>query len=126
MLHIIRIPAPVQFLACCLLSEYLPQFNLWHVAYYPNTCRSSISGMLHIIRMPAGIQFQRVSYHPLEINTPMILNGPTSRNAVDLNSVSVGARQLIHLYLTTDKKTFNSGTCRQQECHHASSAILNK
>jgi hypothetical protein len=38
--------------------------------------------------------------------------------------VSVEARQLVHLYLSTDQETFNSGTCRQrdwnvQKRHHA-------
>jgi hypothetical protein len=47
------------------LSENLPQFN-----------------------------FGEFPHHPLEMNTPKILNGPTSRNPVDLIQVSVEARQL--------------------------------
>jgi hypothetical protein len=62
-----------KFLAYCVLSESLPQFN-----------------------------FGEFSNHPLETNMAMILNGPTSRNPVDLNQGSVEARQLVHLYLSTD------------------------
>jgi hypothetical protein len=41
--------------------------------------------------------FGEFPYHPLETNTPTLLNGPTSRNPVDLNQMSVEARQLVHL-----------------------------
>jgi hypothetical protein len=84
-----------KFLACCILSENLPQFH-----------------------------FGELPHHPLEI----IWNGPTSRNSVDLNQVSVEARQLVHLYLS---KTLDSGTCGQcdwnvRERHRAWSAVLDK
>jgi hypothetical protein len=75
-----------KFLACCVLSENLPQF---HFGEFPD--------------------------HPLEINTPTILNGLTSRNPVDLNQVSVEARQLVLLYLSTDQEVFDSGTCRRRD-----------
>jgi hypothetical protein len=56
-----------KFLPCYILSENLPQFN-----------------------------FGEFPHHPLEMNTPTISNGPTSRNAValDSNHVSVEARQI--------------------------------
>jgi hypothetical protein len=73
-----------KFLACCVLSENLPQFD-----------------------------FRECPHHLLEMNTPTILNGPTSRNRMDLNHVRVEARQLVHLYLSTDQKTFDSDTCEQ-------------
>jgi hypothetical protein len=73
-----------QFLACSVLSENLPQFD-----------------------------FGEFPHCPLEINTPTILNGPTRRNSVHLNQVSVEARQLVYLYLYTDQETFDSGTCGQ-------------
>jgi hypothetical protein len=57
-----------KFLACCVLSANLTQFD-----------------------------FGEFPYHPLETITPKILNGPTSRNSVDLNQVSVESRQLVHL-----------------------------
>jgi hypothetical protein len=75
-----------KFLACCVLSENLPQFDF---VEFPN--------------------------HPLEIYTPTILNGPTRRNPVDLIQESVEARQLVHLYLSTDQETFDSGTCGQRD-----------
>jgi hypothetical protein len=43
----------------------------------------------------------------------MILNDLTSRNPVDLNQVSVEARQLVLLYLSTDQEAFDSDTCGQ-------------
>jgi hypothetical protein len=73
-----------KFLACCLLSENVPQFD-----------------------------FGEFPHHPLEINTPTILNGPTRINPVDLNQVSVEARQLVLLYLSIDQEAFDSGTCGQ-------------
>jgi hypothetical protein len=57
--------------------------------------------------------FGEFPHHPLQINIPTILNGPTRRNPVYLNQVSVEARQLVHLYLSTDQETFKSGTCGQ-------------
>jgi hypothetical protein len=72
-----------KFLACCILSENLPQFN-----------------------------FGELPHPPLEMNMPVILNGPTSRNPVDLNQVSMEARQLGHLYLLIAREIFNLGTCR--------------
>jgi hypothetical protein len=72
-----------KFLECCVLSENLPQFD---IGEFP--------------------------YHPLEINTPTILNSPTRINSVYLNQVSVEARQ-VHLYLSIDQETFDSGTCGQ-------------
>jgi hypothetical protein len=43
--------------------------------------------------------------------------------------VSVEARKLVHLYLSTDQETLDSGTCGQRhwnvrERHHAWSAVL--
>jgi hypothetical protein len=73
-----------KFLACCVLSENLPQFD-----------------------------FRELPRHPLETNIPTILNSPTNINPVDLNQVSMEARQLVHPYLSNDQETFNSGTCRQ-------------
>jgi hypothetical protein len=75
-----------KFVACCILSENVPQFSV-----------------------------QKFSHHPSNTNTPTFLNGLASRNPVDLNQVSVEARQLVHLYLSTDQETFNSGTCRQRD-----------
>jgi hypothetical protein len=60
--------------------------------------------------------FGEFPHHPLELNTPTILNGPASRNAMDLNQVNTEARQLVHLYLSIDQETLESGTCRQQDC----------
>jgi hypothetical protein len=75
-----------KFLACCVLSEILPQFD-----------------------------FGEFPHHTLETNTPTTLNGPTSRNPLDLNQVSVEAKELVHLYLSTDQETFDSGTCGQRD-----------
>jgi hypothetical protein len=91
-----------RFLACCILSEILPQFD-----------------------------FGDYSHHPLETGTSTILNGPINRNSVDLNRVSMEARRLMHLYLPTDQETFDSGTCRQWnwsvwEHYHAWSAVLHE
>jgi hypothetical protein len=49
--------------------------------------------------------FGEFPYHPLETNTPTILNGAISKNSVDLNLVSVEARQLVRLYLPNDHET---------------------
>jgi hypothetical protein len=57
-------------LVCCVLSENLTQFN-----------------------------FGELPHHPLVINIAMILYNLISRYRVDLNQVSVEARQLPHLYL---------------------------
>jgi hypothetical protein len=73
-----------KFLECCVLSENLPQFD-----------------------------FGEFPHYPLKTITQKILNGPKSRNPVDLNQMSVEARQLVHIYLSTDQETFDSGTCRQ-------------
>jgi hypothetical protein len=62
-------------LACCVLSQNLPQFD-----------------------------FGEFPHHPLETNTPMILNSPTNLNPVHLSQVSVEASQLVHLYLPTDQE----------------------
>jgi hypothetical protein len=69
-----------KFPACCVLSENLPKFD-----------------------------FLEYPHHPLETNRPTILNGFTSRNPVDLNQVSVEARQLVLLYLSIDQEAFDSG-----------------
>jgi hypothetical protein len=74
-----------KFLGCCVLFENLPQFD-----------------------------FREFPHHPLKTITPNILNGPTSINTVDLNSMSTEARQ-VHLYLSTDQETFDSGTCGQRD-----------
>jgi hypothetical protein len=73
-----------KFLAGCLLSEILPQFD-----------------------------FGEFLHHPLEINTSTILNDPIRRNVAYLHQESMEARQLVHLYLSTDQETFDSGTCEQ-------------
>jgi hypothetical protein len=70
-----------KFVACCVYCENLPAFN-----------------------------FRELPHHPPETNAP-ILNGPTSRNPVDLNQMSVEARQLVQLFLSTDQEYFDSGTC---------------
>jgi hypothetical protein len=75
--------------------------NSWHVAY-------------RLKNLPQ-FDFGEFPHHPLETNTPTILNGPTSRNPVDLNQVSVEARQLVQLYLSTDEDIFDSGTCGQRD-----------
>jgi hypothetical protein len=85
--------------------------------------------MLRIVWKRATIRFRRVSTS--STNTPTILNGPTSRNSVDLNQMSVEDRQLVHFHLTADQDTFGSGTYGQRdwnvrECHHAWSAVLDK
>jgi hypothetical protein len=89
-------------IACCVLSENLPQFD-----------------------------FREFAHHPLEMNISMILNGPTSINPVDINQMSMEARQLVHLYASIDQETFDSGTCWQRdsnvwECHHTWSAVLDE
>jgi hypothetical protein len=90
-----------QILGCYILCDKLVQFN-----------------------------FGKFQHHPLEMNPPTILNVPTSRNPVDLSHVSVETRQLSHLYLSTNQKTFYSDTCRLwdgnvRECHQEWSAVLN-
>jgi hypothetical protein len=75
-----------KFLACCILSEDLPLFN---------------SG--------------EFPHHPLDMTTPMTLNGPTSRYPVALEQLSEEAMQLSHLYLSTEQDTFDSGTCGQRD-----------
>ncbi|KAJ4432412.1 hypothetical protein ANN_21031 [Periplaneta americana] len=45
-----------------------------------------------------------------ETNKPMVLNGPTSRNREGSDQVSVEAKQLGHLYLSIDQKTFDPST----------------
>jgi hypothetical protein len=91
--------------------------NSWHVA--------------HCLKIYPQFDFGEFSHHPLEIYTPTILNGRTSRNPVDLIQVSVEVRQLVHLYLFTDQETFESCTCGKwdwnaRERHHAWSAVLDK
>jgi hypothetical protein len=59
----------------------------------------------------------------------MILIDSTSRNPVDLNWVSMEARQLTNFNLFTDQENFNSGACEQGdwnvgECLLAWSAVL--
>jgi hypothetical protein len=49
-----------KFLASCVLSENLPQSD-----------------------------FGEFPHHPLQTNKPTILNGPTRKNPVDLNEISV-------------------------------------
>jgi hypothetical protein len=49
------------------------------------------------------LDFREFPHHQLDTHTPTVLNGPTSRNPVDLNQVNVEARQLVHLYLSTRK-----------------------
>jgi hypothetical protein len=68
----------------CVLPENLPQFD-----------------------------FGEFPHHPQEMNTPLILNDPTSKNPLDLNQLGVEVRQLVPLYLSTNQETFDSGTCRQ-------------
>jgi hypothetical protein len=75
-----------KFLARCILSENLPQFD-----------------------------FGEFPHHPLETNTQTILNGLTSRYATNLNQMSVEAKQLVHLYLSTNQETSNSGMCGLQD-----------
>ena len=48
--------------------------------------------------------------HAPETNTPVILNGPTIKNRQGSSQVSAEAKQLGHLYLTIDQKTFYSST----------------
>jgi hypothetical protein len=69
-----------KFLACCVLSQ-----NLSH------------------------LDFKVFQYHSLKVNTPTILNGPTSRDPVDLNQVSMDARQLVHFSLFNGQENFDSG-----------------
>jgi hypothetical protein len=66
-------------LACCVLSEDLPQSD-----------------------------FKEFRHHSLKMNIQMILDGPTSRKPMGLNQVSTEARQLPHLYLSTNRETLNS------------------
>jgi hypothetical protein len=75
-----------KFLACCVLSENLPQFD-----------------------------FGEFPHLPLETITSKIINGPTIRNPVALNQMSVEARQLVHLYLSVDQETFDPGPCGQRD-----------
>jgi hypothetical protein len=46
------------------------------------------------------------------MNIAVILNHPATRNPVDLYQVSMEARQVPYLHLSTDQETFDSGTCR--------------
>jgi hypothetical protein len=69
--------------------------------------------MFRTVRNLPQFDFGEFPHHPLETNTPTILNVPASINPVDLNQVSVEARQLVHPYLSTDKGIFDSGTCGQ-------------
>jgi hypothetical protein len=71
-----------KFLAWRILSENLPQLD-----------------------------FGEFPRHPLQMNTPTILSGPTNRNPMDLSQVSVEAVQLVQIYLSTVQETFNPGTC---------------
>jgi hypothetical protein len=64
--------------------------NSWHVACCLKTCQNSISESFHIIH------WRRIDQR--------FLNGLTSRNPVDLNQVSVEARLLVILYLSTDQE----------------------
>jgi hypothetical protein len=57
--------------------------------------------------------FGQFPQHPLETNTPMILNGPTSRNAVDLNRVSVEATSM---YPPTRKLSIQVPAGKETEC----------
>jgi hypothetical protein len=52
--------------------------------------------------------FGEFPHHPLETITPKILN-------VDINHIGVEARQLLHLYLSIEQETFDSGSCGQRE-----------
>jgi hypothetical protein len=84
-----------KFLACCILSEILPQFK-----------------------------FGEFPHYPLETNTPVTLNGPTSINPVDLSQVSVEARQLFHLYLSTTRlKCAGAPSCMKCTSWHAGQEI---
>jgi hypothetical protein len=69
----------IPFPACCISSENLLHSNS---GKFPN--------------------------HPLEKNKPTILDGPMSRNPVDINQLSVRARQLGQLYLSANQETFDS------------------
>jgi hypothetical protein len=59
-------------------SKTIP--NSWHVVYCLKTW--------------AQFDFGGFPHHPLETITPKILNDPTSRNPVDLNQLSVEAKQV--------------------------------
>jgi hypothetical protein len=74
-----------EFLACCILSE-----------------------------KPVTIQFQRVSTSITGDEYTNNFKWPTSINPVDLNNVSVEAKQLVHLYLSNEQDLLNSGACGQQ------------
>jgi hypothetical protein len=50
----------------------------------------------------AELAFREFPYHSLQMNTSMILNESTGRNHDVLGQVSVEARQLAHLCLSTD------------------------
>jgi hypothetical protein len=75
-----------KFLKCYVFSENLIKFNF---GKFPN--------------------------YPLVTNTLTISKGPLSINLVDLNQVNVEARQLVHLSLSTDQETFDSGACGQRD-----------
>jgi hypothetical protein len=64
----------------------------------------------HVSENLTQFDFGEFPHHPLEMNTQTILNDPTSGNPMDLNQVSVEARQLSHLYLYSNQETFDSGT----------------
>jgi hypothetical protein len=81
------------FLECCVLSEHLPQFD-----------------------------FRDFPHHPLERNTPTILDGPTGRNPVDLNQVSVYVRQLVRstfTYPTTRKLPIRVSSGKETEMYRS-------
>jgi hypothetical protein len=71
--------------------------------------------MLHIVRKPVTTQFKTVSPLSMATNTPTILNGPTSRNPLDLSQLSMGTRQLVHLYLTVHSTIKLSANKQQQQ-----------
>jgi hypothetical protein len=84
--------------------------NSWHVPY----CLKNL----------LQFDFGEFPHHPLETITPKILNGPISINPVE-------ARQLVHLYLSINQETFDSGTCGQRdwnvrERHHEWSSVLDE
>jgi hypothetical protein len=125
------------FKAClCHSPPAWIQASAWHLI--ATRRQYQIPGMLHIVWKPTTIQFRRFPPSSIWVEYTndfkwfwrlMILNGSTSRNPVDLNQVSLKARELIQLYLSTHQETFVSDTYGQwdwnvQEHHHAWSAVL--
>jgi hypothetical protein len=74
-----------EFLACCVLSENLPQFDFG------------------VSTSSSGDEYTNN------------FKWPHKKKSSGLNQVSVEARQLVLLYLSNNQEAFDSGTCGQRD-----------